>query len=741
MFGEIIIKELNKPFHYFIPERLRDYARIGVRVLVPFRNRFMTGYLVGLVDSPESKYVKDVIEILDEKPLIDDRMLLFSKWVSTYYLSRYGMVLKKILPQDMNIEGRSLLRITGKGKNRFEKEDIGSPLQREVLSILHFTEKGMQRDQLTKKMGRDRLFSILSSLKKSGLIEEETGFIKRRIYPKRVSSLHLIDAKDGDIDCAAILFLSTYQQSAIDRIGAQIMDNRFSAFLLYGVTGSGKTEVYLRAVSKVIERKKGVILLTPEISLTSQLVLMARKRFGDRVGIFHSDLSKGERFDEWRRIKNREVDIVIGARSALFAPFDNLGMIIVDEEHDQGYKEENGVRYNARDMAIVRGKMSDAVVILGSATPSLESYYNCQIGKYICLYMPERIEKRPMPQVRLIDLRRRYGKIFSEELLEAMSDRFKKREQVLIFLNRRGFSVSILCEDCGYTFKCKNCDVSLIYHKDEERIICHYCGFSMPLPSVCPECNGYNLKDIGIGTQKVEEEIKGIFPDIVTARLDRDTTKKRMAHLKIFRKMQSGESMVLIGTQMITKGFDFPKVTLVGVLCADISLNISDFRASERTFQLLTQVAGRAGRGEISGEVIIQTYNPEHYTNIYAARHDFTGFYENEIRHRRELGYPPFSRLASITVKGSNKEKTERLAYILKEIITKYYKRDRIDFIGISKAPIARLKGKYRWHILIKGRDSQYIRDTIENSMDELKRSERLSGIAIDVDIDPQNMM
>lgn len=535
--------------------------------------------------------------------------------------------------------------------------------------------------------------------------------------------------------------LTEAQTNVLLRIKDSIDNSKFLVHLLHGITGSGKTEVYMHAIEETSKNGKSGIVLVPEIALTPQLISRFVARFGERVAVLHSGLTPSERRQEWVRIREGRADVIIGVRAAVFAPVQNLGIIVIDEEHEHSYKQEDGFRYNARDLAIMRAKLSAAVVVLGSATPSLESYYNAQNKKYVYLSLPDRINQRPLPPVTIIDLRKKAGfSIITDELLEALKLRASKSEQSLLFLNRRGFSPFLLCLDCGHTPLCVNCSVSLAFHKIEGSLHCHYCDYRVPPPVICPECSGTKFKAFGAGTERVEEELQKLMPDVRIVRMDRDTTAKRHSHHRIFKTMENREADVLIGTQMVTKGLDLPDITLVGVLLADSTLHLPDFRSAERTFQFITQVAGRSGRADKDGEVIVQTFSPDHYSIHYASTHDFEGFYNEESAFRKALGYPPFKRLIRVLIKGNNQEAVETSSHRFKEILDKE-KIEGIDILGPVPAPFMKLRGKFRRHIIMKGGNSKSMNNLIKNALQHFHKEGRHGNVQIEVDVDPMSLL
>jgi len=529
------------------------------------------------------------------------------------------------------------------------------------------------------------------------------------------------------------------QEAILAEILKGVHSKRFAPFLIYGVTGSGKTEVYLRAIEEVLNQGREAIVLVPEISLTPQLLSRFKDRFGENLSLLHSKLGRGERYDQWRRIWKGEVKIAVGARSAIFAPFRNVGIIIVDEEHDPSYKQEEKLRYHARDLAVVRAKQDEATLLLGSATPSLESFHNAERGKFHLLRLPERIEGRPLPRVEVVDMKNEKG-LLSEKVRAALEKNIKDKKQSLLFLNRRGFAHFILCPDCGFTFKCPNCTVTLTYHLRDRSLQCHYCNYQIRAPGDCPRCGGHRLQGMGIGTERLEQDIRSLFPETQVGRMDRDTTSRRRSHQQILKSLESGKIDILVGTQMIVKGHDFPNVTFVGVVSADTSLHFPDFRSSERTFQLLTQVAGRAGRGEVFGEVVIQTFNPDHYSIQKAKDHDFIGFYQEENQFRRALDYPPFSRLINFRLVGNSEKKTkavsEEMGRIGRDLLKRGYGKG-IEILGPSAAPFAKMRGKFRWQMLAKGKSPKLLHQFAQELAFRLEEETKGKGVNLDIDVDP----
>lgn len=538
--------------------------------------------------------------------------------------------------------------------------------------------------------------------------------------------------------------LSQEQALAVEIIQPTILSKKYAPFLLHGVTGSGKTEVYLRAAETALSCGRGVLVLVPEIALATQLEGHFFSRFGDTVALLHSGLTAGEKFDQWHRIQEGKAKIVIGARSAVFAPLEDPGLIIVDEEHDGAYKQDDGFRYSGRDMAILRGKQQDCTVILGSATPSVTSFYHAENGKYSLLRLTKRIEDRPLPEVQIVDLRAvptTSGRppLFSPQLTQAIRENFKQGNQSLVFLNRRGYANMVVCQDCGNSVQCGHCNITLTLHQKREELICHYCGYKTKSAIICPNCKSVHLIGVGFGTERVEDELKKLVPEARIARLDQDTSGKRNEFIAILKDVHQQKVDILVGTQMIAKGHHFPNVTLVGVVWADAGLGIPDYRSGERTFQLLTQVFGRAGRGEKTGRVIVQTYNPEHYTIQSSKEHDFARMYEIEIKLRRKMTFPPFSRLINIQLEGKNEKMVRKAALYLASLAAR--KDLHISILGPAPAPISRLRGLFRWQLLIKGPQVGPLQLLCQKLQSQTIPGIPKSAVKLSVDVDPENML
>lgn len=801
LYAEIAIPlPVEKTFHYAIPPQLRPLCEVGVRVLVPLGRRQVTGYV--LAQTPHlpphitDRDIKAIIDCLDEAPLFDEGMLRFFRWVADYYLAPLGQVIKTALPPGINWESSYHCLLTPEGTQaiaggsphaavlRAINPHKGSPLQRLLKdcpsrsAFFALQRRGLIRlearvrpgrtkakkqafveflrppgpdDALTPKarelaawLGENgkvpltqlrkhfkRTSTILTGLQQQGIVavgEEE-------VY--REPNLETLAREEGPFP------LTPEQEAALGELREALKDDTFRPFLLHGVTGSGKTEIYLRAVEEALARGKGAVILVPEIGLTPQLVGRFQRRVPGEIALLHSGLSAGERYDQWRRVRGGDARVVIGTRSAVFAPCRDLGLIIVDEEHDTSYKQEEGVRYNARDLAVVRAKQEGALVVLGSATPSLESFYNAQQGKYRPLHLPLRVGGGILPQVEVVDLKGHKGGtqgILSPPLQEALTSTLAAGGQSLLFLNRRGFSRSAICADCGAPFTCRQCSVSLTYHARQKILLCHYCGYEVPAFQLCPRCGGGGIRLVGYGTEQVEEAVQGLFPQARVARMDSDVTEQRGAHGRLLGALERGEIDILVGTQMIVKGHDFPRITLVGIIAADVGLNLPELRAAERSFQLISQAAGRTGRGREPGRVIIQTFFPQHYAIQRAKVHDWAGFYAEEMAFRQALRYPPLTHMIIIRVSSRNRrhaqEAIQRLARKGETMLRGF--KDETEMLGPSPAPLYQIKGRYRWHLLFKGEGIGSLRRLGRSLMEE---GRRFQGVTTEVDVDPLFML
>lgn len=730
---------LDKSFHYLVPEALLEQALPGRRALVPFGRRRLTGYILGAAADSPIDSLKEILEVLDREPLWTAKEFEFFRWVAAYYLYPLGEVLKTALPSGINVQTRKGesgedTGLTGGKSARREKfylpvpgvEPARTPGAKalEILAVIR--ESGdIPAAILRKRFGTCTL--QLRRLAGLGLIAVE----EREVYRDPFKNLTVTRDEPR--------ILHTHQESALLAICSCLDRSTFVPFLLYGVTGSGKTEIYLQAISHTLGQGRSALVLVPEISLTPQLTGRFQARFGGGIAILHSGLSDGERYDEWRRIRRGLARIVIGARSAVFAPLDNIGIIIVDEEHEASFKQSEGLRYNARDLALVRGRMARAAVVLGSATPLVTSIHAVSEGRLSLLELPERVENRPMPSVDLIPMKRS-KEIISSSLGSLLTQTVEDGQQAIVFLNRRGFATFLVCEECGEPLTCPNCSVTLTYHRQRGQSVCHYCDYAVPAPGTCPACSAAGLKELGAGTEKLEQHLRELLPQARVLRMDSDTTSGKGSHERLLSRMSDGTADILVGTQMIAKGHDFPGVTLVGVINAEASLGMPDFRAAERTYQLLSQVIGRAGRGERPGRVVIQAYDTEHYAIRSAAGHDAAGFYRQELEFRREAGYPPFTFLAAIAVSGiseqSVSEQAEQSARHLMRV--KQELKVRVELLGPAPAPIYRLRGRFRRQILLKAT----VRADLHRLIQAWRQHSRsTSTVRVTVDIDPIDLM
>jgi len=787
----------NQNYFYSFPRSNKKSVIPGTRVQVPFRNRVVIGFIIGFGEPPEGIELKEIIDVVDDAPLFDEKRLDFYKWLADYYCSSLGMILKIAHPGGLGTTLRRYIELTDKG---LSKNELGDNKESGIINTIALTER-ITVERLF-QLVEDISFNDLNRLIKKGLIEyryklkeispkyrnkvqfietenEKIGLLKKKmpakgliaeyisihnnIYEEELREIfpnvknHLGWLKDNSFieitkeevfrdpfkNISAgkpeILELTIEQKTALKKIDESINQNEYSTFLLHGVTGSGKTEVYIRAITEVVKKGKEAIVLVPEISLTPLLVKRFRNRFGDKVAVIHSLLSEGERFDAWRRARDGRVKIIIGARSAVFAPFKNIGIIILDEEHETTYKQDDSPFYNARDAAIMLGKKSGAVVILGSATPSVESYSNCLKHKYTYLSLPLRVTNQSLPDVHVVDMRKHKGTLFSKQLEREIISNFENKYQTIIFLNRRGYSTLLIFEDSGETFSCPNCSIPFTYHKDDNSIKCHYCGSSEDF-EVIKKNTGSRLKGIGIGTQLVEHELKKLLPRARIDRMDRDTTGSKSKLMSLYSKLENKTVDILIGTQMVTKGHDLPGVTLVGVVSADNLLGIPDFRSGERTFQMITQVAGRAGRGDLPGKVIVQTYNPSHPSIKYAVKQDSTAFLNNEIKLREYIGYPPFSRIVnfrfSSTDEAAIKKFIKKCEKFTKNAVSKL-SSNSVELLGPSECPIYRIKNRFRFQMVLKSKNIGLLHGLSKGIYGEI--SKQKSNIRIQLDIDPYN--
>ena len=792
---------LDQPFTYGLPETLRHRVHPGSRIMVPFGPRKLTGVILRCHDDRPEIATREALRLVDADPVLDAGLLSLGRWISEYYCAPLGEVLRSMLPLAAEIRRGKIWSLTDAGRDAarqlvletatphdpaveilrlLDKRPLSASYLAKALPLADKPLRALERrgfivaeqvqterDPLRAPSDRLRIELAATSdghkLNKSerelrAFLElhpgshnlkdledavKNTSLAARSLARKGLVSLErelLVNAA-GPVRARHIM--NAPQQAAFDQIRAAIEEKQYRIFLLHGVTGSGKTEVYLSAIEAVLAAGRSALLLVPEIALTPAMAGQFFSRFGDRVAILHSAFTDTERSDQWRRIRSGAAPVVVGTRSGVFAPVANLGLIVVDEEHDGSYKQEETPRYNGRDVAIVRAQAAGACVILGSATPSLESRYNAQRGKYTLMELPGRIEARPMPTVELIDMRQEFLETrkqatFSRKLMDALAQRLANREQTIILLNRRGFSSFVACRSCGERVQCVNCSVALTFHKRDRRLLCHYCGYAQKVPSVCPQCASEHIYFLGLGSERVEEELHQAFPTARIARLDRDTVTGKRQYESILHEFREGHYDMLVGTQMIAKGHDIPNVTLVGVISSDVGLGMPDFRAAERTFQLLTQVAGRAGRGSIPGIVLVQTINPDHYAVRLAAAQDYQAFYEKELAFRRALHYPPFSAMANLLVRSEQKETAMRMSSDLALLFTP--PPEKLKIMGPAEAPVPRLKNEYRYQFLIKAASRKALNELLRQ-IHGFAVKHKWGATALVIDVDPLSLM
>lgn len=713
---ELSNKNIDRTFDYIVPESLVSKIKIGIRVTVPFAHQTLEGFVLETSDSSDTDYeLKEIIDIVDTDIILNEELLSLGKYISDITLSTLISAYQAMLPKALKAKNGVI--ISKKMESYLILGDISiSKLNDKQMEIIN---KIKESGKIIKKDANLISASSVKTLLKKGVIQE----IEEEVY--RLNHESNIKEKYP---------LTPLQQQAVDTVLDK--KNTDTTFLIHGVTGSGKTEVYMEIIERLLIEGKESIVLVPEISLTEQIVTRFKNRFTDSIAILHSRLSEGEKYDEWRRIARGEVKIVIGARSAIFAPLKNIGVIIIDEEHTDSYKQDScNPKYHALDVAKWRGKYHHCPVVLGSATPTLETYARAKKGVYELIELKERVNHKKLPTIEIVDMNQEIKKksgSFSKQLIQNMEEAFSKNEQVLLLLNRRGYSSFVSCKNCGYTEKCPNCDITLTYHKSSNTLRCHYCGYGAKLNKVCPECGEEAISTLGTGTEKIEEELNKLFPDKKVIRMDFDTTSKKGSHEKIIKSFSSGEYDILLGTQMIAKGLDFPNVTLVGVINADTSLNIPDFRSSETTFQLLCQVAGRSGRGEKNGKVVIQTFNPDHYAIRYAKCHDYVGFFTEEMSIRRKLGYTPYYYLTVIKILSKSydeaRDTSNKVAEYLKKNLTS------TTLLGPSIANVFRINNVYRFQIVLKYKKEDNLYSTLNNLIEHYKTN---SKVKIDIDINP----
>ncbi len=714
---ELSNKNIDRVFDYSVPDCFLDKIKLGIRVKVPFGKMELEGFVVEVKDSSDIE-VKDILDVIDDEAILNSELLELGKKMQEDTLSTLISCYQIMLPKALKAKNGQVINKKFDTYYYLNKDIVCygklSASQEKIINLC------MEKEFVLRKELVDISLSSLNTLIKKNIL------LEKKLEHYRLSYNEKIEPKKE---------LTNDQRSVVDEV---LVNTGYFPYLLFGVTGSGKTEVYMELIEDALNKGKTSIVLVPEISLTPQMVLRFQKRFGDNIAAIHSALSDGEKYDEWRRIVKGEAKIVIGARSAIFAPLNNIGMIIIDEEHSDSYKQDDSnPRYNAKDIALLRGKYHNCPVIMGSATPSLEVFARAKKGVFKLLELPNRINGKSLPHINIVDMNEMISKTkghFSPVLLEAISARLLKNEQIILLLNRRGYSSFVTCKNCGYTFKCPNCDITLTYHKSSRTLRCHYCGYGTKVYDTCPECHEKSINDLGVGTEKVEEELNKLFPESRILRMDFDTTSRKGMHEKMIKAFKNHEYDILLGTQIVSKGLDFDNVTLVGVINADTSLNIPDFRSSETTFSLLAQVAGRAGRSDKEGEVIIQTFNPEHYAIQYTKKHDYLGFYNREMSIRRELKYPPYYYICYVKISGKDNK------YIYEESlkITKLFHNKLINMIILGPSPctIFKLNNIYRYGIILKYKKDEDLREVLNKVIEHYKDNR---NIKIDVNFNPSH--
>ena len=793
---------LDKSFTYTLPAAAGLYAQAGCRVVVPFGPRRLTGVILRCHGIQPESEIREVTRLLDERPALSEELLRLGRWIASYYCAPLGVVLRTMLPVSDDTRTRRVVSLTPAGvlaARQFNRPGSDDPsvkvlraLENRPLTAIYLRKKVPGAASALAGLQRKRLLSVESVdstpdgiARHGGRLMVEAGdaeaapskltkgerwlldYLGAHAGPhdvqalreqrrdvatvaRRLAKLGAIrlwrenaEAQQAAVAPGSPVTLNRDQENALNEIGSALRGRTHRVFLMSGVTGSGKTEVYLHAIEQALASGRSSLLLVPEIALTPAVAAQFFARFGDQVAILHSAFSGLQRSAQWRRIREGKAPVVIGTRSAVFAPLENLGLVIVDEEHETSYKQEETPRYHGRDVAIVRAKAAGAAVVLGSATPSLESRYNVERGKYRLLEMPERIERRPLPDVTVIDMRAEFVEtgrqdLFSRALQEAIRERLDAGEQVMMLLNRRGFSAFVVCRQCGERVECENCSLTLTFHRRDQKLACHYCGYSRPVPSVCPKCGSEYIYFIGSGSEKVEDYLRRLYPSARIARLDRDTARGRANYETILQGFRDKAYDILVGTQMIAKGHDIPNVTLVGVVSADIALGMPDIRAAERTFQLLTQVAGRAGRGDLPGRVFLQTLSPDHYAIRFAAAQDYEGFYKKEIHFRRMLHYPPVIPMATLVVRSKKLEEALELSGRLGRHLRSL--PEGVRMLGPAAAPVVKLKKEYRYQFIFKAPGRKVLGGVLHRAR-QFAEDDHWPATALVIDVDPLNLM
>jgi len=793
---------LDQSFTYWQPATLRHRVAVGCRVLVPFGPRKLTGVVVRIHDDKPEGPLKEVLRLVDEEPVLGPELLSLGRWIANYYCAPLGEVLRGMIPLAGEVRKSKLYSLTDSGRDAARQLMLAATEDDPALQVMRLLEtRPLSAQYLLKKLPKAQ--PVIRALEKKGLIgvedlEADRDPLRASAARLRASWLasspgelkltkrerelhaflelhpgtHNLEQLEASVKGASqaarslarrkLILLETetptgifampavplrtlnpHQLEAYQQIEAALRAASFQTFLLEGVTGSGKTEVYLKSIDACLALGRSALLLVPEIALTPAVAGQFLNRFGDQVAILHSAFHDAERAEQWRRIRTGAARVVVGTRSGVFAPVRNLGLVVIDEEHDQSYKQGEIPRYNGRDVAIVRAQEAGAVAVLGSATPSLESRYNAERGKYRRIELPERIERRPLPDVEVIDMRQEFLETrklatFSRRLLETIAERLERGEQTMLLLNRRGFSSFVACRSCGERIQCVNCAVTLTYHRRDRRMLCHYCNYAQKVPSVCPKCGSEYLHFIGTGSEKVEEELHRDFPEARIARMDRDTVGGKRHFESILQNFREGNFDILVGTQMIAKGHDIPNVTLVGIVSADVGLGLPDFRAAERTFQLLTQAAGRAGRGDLPGIVLIQTINPEHYAIRYASEQNYVGFYAKEIQFRKLMRYPPFSALANVLVRSEKQEDALAMSAELGRLLDPA--PEGVKVLGPAEAPVPKLKSEFRYQLLLKAANRKRLNEVLRD-VQRFARDKKWRSTALVIDVDPLTLL
>ncbi len=790
---------IDQTYTYSIPGRLAGRVKLGCRVVAPFQSRAPVGVVLGVGRARPDFAVRPIRKLLDPEPALSPDLIELARWLARYYCAPIGEAVRSMLPLAGETLTKRIATITPKGDREFAASLIPATPELRILAtvakgprtVAYLARRFKGASDAVRSLQRKGLVIIeevvqvrdpTAALSATLLVREADlskaparpkaperwllGYLRRNpgSHDVRALAVQRTDAvatarrlaKSGAVELKVVhpgptplrdspdLVLTAAQDAAFRALRAAVRNHAYRTFLLHGVTGSGKTEVYLRAIGEVLRQGRSALVLVPEIGLTPAVASEFFARFGDQVSMLHSGLAPGQRADQWRRIRSGKGRLVLGTRSAVFAPVRDLGLVVVDEEHDTSYKQEGGApRYSARDVGVVRGRNAGAVVVLGSATPCLESRRNAETGKYTLLEMPERVLARPLPEVEVIDMRDEFrevreSRLFSRALVDAVQACLARGEQAMIFLNRRGFANFVLCRSCGARVDCPNCSVTLTYHKRDRRLLCHFCDHAQPVPTACGECGREYLQFQGSGSERVQESLQESFPSARVARLDRDTVQGRNSFETILGSFRDGDCNLLVGTQMIAKGHDIPNVTLVCVVNADIGLGLPDFRAAERTFQLLTQVAGRAGRGEKPGQVLIQTVNPEHYAVAQAARQDYRSFYEREMMFRGELRYPPFSSVALLLVRHASLPDALGMSRDLARHLRPV--PDRVRLIGPASAPVSRLRAEYRFQFLVQGAQRSALAGVLRKAR-EFAGARKWSPTALTIDVDPVSFL